>query len=297
MRWQEYQVASSLAEATAALAAGPDQARVVAGGTDLMVQIERGRLVAPPPLLVDITRLEELRGIFAEGGRLSIGAATTMTELIESPLVRQHAPALAEGAAAAASWQIRDVATVGGNLVNASPAADTAAPLVALDAAVEIVGPGGFREIPVSLLALSPGRTCLEPGEVVTRILVPLLGEGEGQAFVKLGRRQALSISVVNAAACVRVEGNSIRDARLALGAVGPTVALSRAASGLLGGRAPDAETWSALEAALSSEVEPISDIRAGADYRRSMAGVYGRRALETAYQRALASDGPKGGL
>jgi CO/xanthine dehydrogenase FAD-binding subunit len=289
MRWQQYQVASSLAEAVAALAAGPEQARVVAGGTDLMVQIERGRLLVAPPLLVDVTHLEELRGIAVDGDRLSIGAATTMTALMESPLVRRHAPALAEGAAAAASWQIRDVATVGGNLVNASPAADTATPLVALDAAVEIAGVGGSRQVSATSLAQGPGRTCLEPGEVVTRILVPLLGQGEGQAFFKLGRRQALSISVVNAAACVRVEGTAILAARLALGAVAPVVVVGRAASESLLGVTPDSRDWSALETALSSEVEPISDIRAGADYRRSMAGVYGRRALETAYQRALA--------
>jgi CO/xanthine dehydrogenase FAD-binding subunit len=284
MLWQQYQVASSLADALVALAAQPGQARV-----DLMVQFERGR-VASPPVLVDVTRLAELRGISVEGGRLSIGAATTMTELVESPLVRQHAQALAEGAAAAASWQIRDVATVGGNLVNASPAADTVAPLVALGAALQVAGPGGLREIPVSSLALGPGRTCLEPDEVLTRIFVPLLGQGEGQAFVKLGRRQALSISVVNAAARVRVEGTVIRDARLALGAVAPTVLSSGVVSGWLVGRTPDAELWSGLEAALAAEVDPISDIRAGADYRRSMAGVFGRRALETAYRRAPAA-------
>jgi CO/xanthine dehydrogenase FAD-binding subunit len=287
MRWQQYVVASSLADAMATLAADPEQARAVAGGTDLMVQIERGRLVGPP-LLVDVTRLGDLQGIGFDGDRLSIGAATTMTGVVESPVIRQHAPALAEGAAAAASWQIRDVATVGGNLVNASPAADTVTPLVALDASARVVGMGGSREISVASLALGPGRTCLEPGEVVTRILVPLLGQGEGQAFVKLGRRQALSISVVNAAACVWVEGTVIRGARVALGAVAPTVVVGKAVSEFLSGRTPDERTWSALEAVLSSVVAPISDIRAGADYRRSMAGVYGRRALETAYQRAL---------
>ena len=289
MLWQQYRMANSLADTLAALADQPGQARVVAGGTDLMVQIDRGR-VSAPRLLVDVTRLQELRGISVERGRLSIGAATTMTELIESPLVKEHAPVLAEGAAAAASWQIRDVATVGGNLVNASPAADTVAPLVALEAAVQVVGPSGLREIPAFSLALSPARACLEPGDVLTRVLVPLLGPGEGQAFLKLGRRQALSISVVNAAAYVRVEGTVIRGARLALGAVAPTVVLSGAVSGSLAGRTPDAELWSGLEAAISAEVNPISDIRAGADYRRSMAGVYGRRALETAYQRALAA-------
>jgi CO/xanthine dehydrogenase FAD-binding subunit len=296
MRWQQYQVMSSLADTIGLLAESGGRARVVAGGTDLMVQVERGRIVAPLPLLLDVSRLEELREITVEDGYLGIGGATTMTELAESPLVRRHAPALAEGAAAAASWQVRNVATVGGNVMNASPAADTLPPLAALGATAEMAGPAGRRRVNVADLASGPGRTQAGPDEVLARILVPLIAAGDGQAFLKLGRRQALSVSVVNVAAQVRLEGALVRQARVALGAVAATVVVSKAASEILEGKAPSADRLAQLEEALKAEVHPISDVRAGADYRRDMAGLFGRRAVEIAYERALGSlRGPEG--
>jgi CO/xanthine dehydrogenase FAD-binding subunit len=243
-----------------------------------------------------VSRLGELRGIGVEDGYLSVGAATTMTELSESPLVRRHAPALAEGAAAAASWQVRNVATVGGNLMNASPAADTLPPLAALGATAEIAGPAGRRRVQVADLASGPGRTQVGPDEVLARILVPLLAAGDGQAFLKLGRRQALSVSVVNVAAQLRLEGALVRQVRVALGAVAATVVVSKAAPAILEGNAPSAGLLAQLEQALRAEADPITDVRAGADYRRDMAGLFGRRAVEIAYERALGSlRGPEG--
>jgi CO/xanthine dehydrogenase FAD-binding subunit len=258
-----------------------------------MVQMDMGRLKGPHALLVDVSRIDDLRRISLEGDNLVVGAAATMADVQKSPLVQKYARALAEGAAAAASPQIRAVATVGGNIVNASPAADTAAALVAVGAVAEIFGPGGSRNVPVADFASGPGRTCLGQGEILSHLRVPLFAEPDGQAFMKLGRRQALSISLVNAAARVRVEGKTILEARLALGAVAPTVVLIKAAQELMAGKEPSDVLWRELEMAVRNEVSPIDDLRASAGYRRDMAGVYGRRVLTTAYERAQAGTSP----
>ena len=291
MHCRQYSVMENLADTLAALAADPSEVKVVAGGTDLLVRSAKILCGELDGHLLDISQLEELRGIAVEGSYLSVGAAVTLTELVQSPLVREHAPALAQGAASAASWQIRNQATIGGNLVNASPAADTIPPLAAAGAVIEVTSTAGARKILVVDLVLGPGQTCLRSGEMLKRILVPLRAEREGQSFAKLGRRQALSVSIVNAAACVQRVGEVVTSACVALGAVAPKVLVSQKVKDLLVGYVPDSALWACVETALRDEVKPIDDLRAGADYRRAMAGAFGRRVLETAY--ALAYSHP----
>jgi CO/xanthine dehydrogenase FAD-binding subunit len=295
MKEPEYRVATSLAEALTTLGAASGPVGLVAGGTDIMVQLAKGRVAAVPSLLVDISRLEALRGIRVEDGGLRVGALVTLAELADSPDVLRIAPALAQAAAAAASRQIRSRATVGGNVANASPAADTVPALIALAATAEVAGQGGKREISVADLATGPGRTCLDRGEIIMSFTIaPRLGS-QGQAFLKFGHRKALSISVVNAAACVTRCGDTVAAATLALGAVAPVVLRSRVAEGLLVGRVPTDGDWELVRGALRDEVSPISDLRATAAYRREMAAVYGQRALRIAYGAANPVCGTRG--
>ncbi|OPZ80057.1 MAG: Carbon monoxide dehydrogenase medium chain [Actinobacteria bacterium ADurb.Bin444] len=295
MLCRQYCVATSLDEVAASLSAGGDGAKIIGGGTDLVIRLSDTCREEGPELLVDVSGIPELRGIELVDGQVSIGAATTMSEIAHSDLVARFAPCLAQAAEAVATLQIRNVATIGGNLANASPAADTVPALMAAQAEVDIVGPEGPRAITVASLATGPGKTSLTPLEIITRVRVPAMADGEGQAFVKLGRRKALSISIVNAAACVGRAGTSVTHARLALGAVAPVVMLSLKVGGLLEGVVPDAEVWAAVEKCIAQEVQPIDDIRGGAAYRRSMAGVFGRRALQTAYEAAGMNSAPEG--
>jgi CO/xanthine dehydrogenase FAD-binding subunit len=273
--------------------------RIIAGGTDLMAQFDRAMTSTQPvdepdiPILVDVSGLSLLEGIALEGNVLSIGAAVTMAELAESELVREHSPALAEAAATAASPQIRNVATVGGNLANASPAADTATPLAALGGHIQTLRQEGGRTISVRELFLGPGRTCLEPDEIITRVLVHPRSPGEGQAFLKMGKRRALSISLVNVAARLVVEGGVVAGADLALGAVAPTIlVLSEPLGHMVIGRMVDDGLLKEVAAMVSRAVSPISDLRATAEYRRAMAGVLARRAVEAAYMRSTGAAG-----
>lgn len=287
MRWGEYAVATDLSEAFSALSSAT-AGKVVAGGTDVVVQLEKKPEAAETLTLVDVARIPELQGISLVGAQLLVGAAVTMAELASSDLVWRHAAALAEGAAAAASPLIRNVATVGGNVANASPAADTVPGLIVAGAEAELMSAGGSRQVAVEDIQLAPGKCILEKGELLVRFSLPVCAAGEGQAFAKLGRRKALSISLVNAAARVLVDEAKIKEASVALGAVGPRfVVLREGMSELLAARAWDEAAQKDAAALVEASVSPISDLRAGADYRKKMAGVLAVRALNLAYQRA----------
>lgn len=287
MRWSDYRIANDLSQAFEALGAG-GHCRVIAGGTDVVVQLDKQPEQAESVTLVDVAGIPELGGIALQGDRLVIGAAATMAELIASDLVWKHAAALAEGAAAAASPLIRNVATVGGNVVNASPAADTVPGLIVAGAVAEIAGAGGARQVPVEDVQVGPGACSLAKGELLVRLSLPAAAAGEGQAFLKLGRRKALSISMVNVAAHVSVDGEAVREATVVLGAVAPRfVVLRGELTALLAGRAWDEDAQRAVAAFVENVVTPISDLRAGAEYRKKMAGIFAVRALTRAYRRA----------
>ena len=257
----------------------------LAGGTDLFLRMERRQ--TQPDTVVDLKRIPDLDGVEAVDGGVRIGALALMETLAASSLISDPYDALAQSARVVGSIQTRNRATVGGNLANASPAADTATPLMALGATVEAADAAGTREIPVNELFVGPGRTALREGEILTAVRVPALPVRAGSAFQRCVRT-AMDIAVVNCAAFVRLDADgAIAEARIALGAVGPTPLRAPAAENRLKGRRFDAAA--ALEAAECAveEASAIDDVRASADYRREMVRVLTRRAIESAFRRA----------
>jgi CO/xanthine dehydrogenase FAD-binding subunit len=269
---------ATVAEAVAVLAGGHGRWTPVAGGTDLLVRVRDG---ARPGGLLDLTGLEALRGIRVEGGALRIGALATHAEVAAHEAVRKHAAALAEAAAVVGSPAIRNRGTIGGNLANASPAADAVPPLVALGAVVEIAGPDGYREVAVECLAAGPGRTLLGPGELIAAVRLSLPGPGRTSAFRRLGTRQALAIAKVSVAVAATVgPDRTLAGVRVALGAVAPTVIRAAAAEAALEGRAPAPDVLAGAEAAVRTDARPITDIRSNEAWRREMCAVLLRRAV-----------------
>jgi xanthine dehydrogenase FAD-binding subunit len=252
----------------------PD-ARIMAGGTDLLVRLRAcGQM---PETLVCLERVAELRRIetleTVSGPAVRIGAATTITDLLRSDTVRARLPLLHRAATVFASPLVRNSATLGGNLCTASPAADTLPALHVLNASVELHSPRGTRILPIPHFVTGPGRTALEPGELLTSVLVPIPRSVGIQHFEKVGQRQALAIAVVSLAALLVLENGIVREARLAWGSVGPTIVRSPEAEAVLRGRRLTLTTLRAAAQAARQAVSPISDVRASADYRREVAG------------------------
>lgn len=277
--------ASSIDEALQCLAEG---ARPIAGGTDLVVAARSGRK-ALPASLVAIDRIEELGSITAEAGQLRIGSAVTHRQLLDDPDVARRGTALADAAALVGSPATRNVGTLGGNIMNASPAADTAAPLVALGATVEAASQRGTRQLPIAELWSQPGQTTLADDELCIAIIVDSDDDAtRGSAYLRLEYRRAMEIAVVGAAASVTLTSTgSISDARVALSAVAPTIV--SLPDGLLEqaeAPTPDAVGAAAADAARTLAA-PISDVRASDSYRREMVAVMARRAVLVAARRA----------
>ncbi len=255
-----------LDEALDALAAHPG-AVPVAGCTDFLVAVQSGKRAAPPAV-VDLTRVPELQGVRVDNGWLDIGAASTFWQLRHDPLVRRHAPILAEIAATIGAWQIQARATLGGNLANASPAGDSLPVLLALDAELVVASAGGQRTIPYAEFHRGYRVTALEPGEVIVRIRVPV-HPTRRQLVRKVGTRQAQAIAIVTVAACATIEGGRMRNARLAAASVAPVPLRLRAAEAACEGQPADEATAQRAGAEAAREVTPIDDVRATAAYRR----------------------------
>jgi xanthine dehydrogenase small subunit len=265
---------TSLAEAYALLGDADAAAwRPLAGGTDLMVLIA-GEIGEPPERVLDIWALDELRGITIDGDALVIGALTTYTELRRSPPVAEHAPALAEAAATIGAAQIQNRGTIGGNVVNASPAGDTLPVLLAVGAEMVLGGPSGERTIPADAFWTGYRTTARRDDELLLRIRVPLLADRRVR-FRKIGTRRAQAISKVVIALAWRSVGDDgpWTDVRVALGSIAATTVRVEAVEAMLEGRRPTREVADAAAAALSSAIEPIDDVRSTADYRRLVAG------------------------
>ncbi len=256
----------SLSEALALLASS-DGLRPIAGGTDLMVQIT-GELGPAPERVLDIWHLDELRGISASDGQLSIGALATYTEIRNSELVQQHLPALAECAATIGAAQIQNRGTIGGNVVNASPAGDTLPVLLAADAVIVLRSASGERAVPAAEFWPSYRVTARRPDELVTAIRIPLPA-GRQVRFRKVGTRQAQAISKVMLALAWREDGGVWRDVRVAVGSVAPTPIRARETEKVLEGAAPRETTADHAATTIANEIHPIDDVRSTADYRR----------------------------
>jgi xanthine dehydrogenase small subunit len=246
--------------------------RPLAGGTDLMVQMT-GEIGEPPERVLDIWALDELRGIAVEHGALVIGALTTYTELRESPVVAEFVPALVEAAATIGAAQIQNRGTIGGNVVNASPAGDTLPLLLALGAELVLGSTAGERRVAADNFWTGYRRTAREPSELLLSVRIPLVRDRQAR-FRKIGTRRAQAISkVVMALAWTSADDDAWTDARLALGSVAATTVRAPATEAVLEGARPTRETADAAAAALTAELEPIDDVRSTADYRRLVAG------------------------
>ena len=276
----------ALEEALTLLASDPS-ARPVAGGTDLVVAARQGRK-ALPASVVAIDRIAELTGHEVVTDGLVLGVLTDHAWLASSADVRAHWSALADAAAIVGSPATRATGTIGGNLMNASPAADTTAPLVVLDATATLRAAGGAsRTVAVADLATGPGRTVATQAELLTRVTVPRPADGSGSAYIRLEYRRAMEIAVVGAAALVTIEGGAIREARIALTAVAPTIVRAPEAEAVLRGVPVSRDAFGAAGRAAAAAARPIDDVRASADYRRAMLAVVVARVLAAAAARA----------
>lgn len=276
-------VASSLDEALHELAAG---ARAVAGGTDLVVGARQGK--APlPKRLVAIDRLGDLCGLSEADGTLRLGALATHAEIAAHPIVRERLTALADAAAIVGSHATRAHGTVGGNLMNASPAMETGGPLVCFEAAVRLRSQSGTRTIGVGELLTGPGTTTAAPDELLEGVEVALPGDGTGSCYLRLEYRRQMEIAVVGVTAMLALDAGRVAYARVAITALAPTIRrVAPAEQALLGTDGGQAAAEAAGRAAAAAS-EPISDVRASQGYRRAMAAVITRRAVEVAAARA----------
>jgi CO/xanthine dehydrogenase FAD-binding subunit len=262
------------------------RSRVLAGGTDLLVQLRSG--LAPPTAVVDVKAIPELRVVEVTPEGLRLGAAVSCWELSEHEEVRRAYPGLTEAAELIGSMQIQSRATLGGNLCNGSPAADTTPALLALGAQCVVRGPRGERRLPVDEFVLGPGRTALEPGELLVELRVPRLPRAAADAYLRFIPRGEMDIAVVGAAAVVELaDDGRCRAARIALGAVAPTAILVPEAAQTLVGTALTADDLERAAAAAGQAGDPISDKRGPAAYRRRLASVLTRRVLALAALRA----------
>jgi CO/xanthine dehydrogenase FAD-binding subunit len=278
MRESLYFAENSVEKTLAHLGRYGKRAVILAGGTDLVPRINYYRL--KPEVLVYIGNLG-LEYIREEGGRLLIGAATPLAVIAASGKVMKKACALAEAARLAATPAVRTTATIGGNLANASPAADLATPLLAMDAELRLLSEKGERVIPLNAFFKGPGRTVLKPDELIIEISLPI---PKGRCvFLKLGRRKALSLSVVNTTVRLQMSGKICREARIAVGAIAPTPIRCLEAEAILTGKRIDRELIGSCAAAAIAAGRPVDDRRASAWYRREAGTVLVARALAQA--------------
>jgi CO/xanthine dehydrogenase FAD-binding subunit len=249
----------------------------IAGGTDLMVKIRNGDV--QPPDLISFRSVPELSGI-ADKGITRIGSMTTISELIEHPALQKRYPVLAEAAKRHSGPQIRNVATIGGNLCNCSPCADTALPLLVLDSRVRLRNKKGSREISLDEFFTGPGETCLTAGEILTDILLDRPPKNARATFMKKGRVY-MDLATASVAVLLEMDGKTCRRARIAAGSVAPVPLRLTKVEELLEGNAVSEEILSEVQKIAEDSVSPITDIRATEEYRRRIVGVYARRAIE----------------
>jgi CO/xanthine dehydrogenase FAD-binding subunit len=281
-----YEAPGSLDQAVALLAAEPGDARVLAGGTDLLVQLRTDLI--EPALLVDIKRIPEMRRIAEEGGGFRVGAAVTGAELKEHPRLKAMWPGLVEAANLIGSTQVQGRATMGGNLCNGSPAADSVPALIAAGAIASIAGPNGRREVPVEDIMQGPRRLALAKGEIVASFLLPPRPARTADAYLRFIPRTEMDIAVVGCGVCLTLDASgTCTAARVALGAVAPRPLQVPEAARALVGTKLDAGALDRLDAAARGACQPIDDKRGTREYRTKVAGVLARRTAQIALERA----------
>jgi carbon-monoxide dehydrogenase medium subunit len=281
-----YEAPNSLDQAVALLANATGDARVLAGGTDLLVQIRTD--ILDPVLVVDIKGIAETRQIKEEAGGFRIGAAVTGAELKEHSKLKAVWPGVVEAANLIGSTQVQGRATMGGNLCNGSPAADSVPALIAAGAKATIVGPKGRRDAPVEAVMLAPRKLSLNKGEIIASFLMPPKPARTGDAYLRFIPRTEMDIAVVGAGVCLTLDaGGTCTAARLSLGAVAARPLLVAPGAAALVGSKVDKAALEKLAAAASAACKPIDDKRGTIEYRIKVAGVLARRAAEIALERA----------
>ena len=283
--WHTYHQVTTIEQALHLLSEHGDNARIMAGGTDLILELERGQRHAE--VMIDITRLEDLRHITSENGIITLGALVTHNQVVSDAHIIAHALPLAQASWEVGAPQIRNRATVAGNIITASPANDTITPLMALDAWVTLAGASGKRDIPIGEFYTGYRKTVMRPDELLTHIHIPIMPSSARGIFIKLGLRKAQAISVVNVAVILDfAPDETITNAVITMGCVAPTIIrLNEPVQALIGQKlTPEIIRQTAL--ACAKIPQPIDDVRAPADYRREMIGVLVARAL-----RALANN------
>jgi CO/xanthine dehydrogenase FAD-binding subunit len=285
-----YVAPTTLDEALAALAAG---ARPVAGGTDLVVGSRQGKAPLPDDLLA-IHRIDALRGISGtDGGGLRLGTLATHEEIVAHPAIRERFTAIADASAIVGSHATRAQGTIGGNVMNGSPAMDAGGPLLCFDGSVTLRSAGSERSVPISELWIGPGSTAANPDELLVAIDLPAPAPGTGSCYVRLEYRRQMEIAVVGATAVVTLDGGSVSNARIAITALAPTIRRVPGAEQALVGTDGGTDAVEAAARATAEASTPISDVRGSAEYRLAMAAVIGRRAIAGALARARGEDVP----
>jgi len=278
-RWNTYLQPGTVEEVLKLLDKYGSDARLIAGGTDLIVGLEKEECVIP--VLIDVCRIKGLDLIKLDDGRLSIGAGATLDGIEKSELVRDKAPLLVEAVHMIGSPQIRNTATLAGNVGNASPAADGTLALLALDGSVRVAGRSGERDVTLSDFMLGPGRTQCGPGEMITSISLPVDEVKTNSHFQKIGLRKAMNIAVANVAIALSIEEGKVRRSRIALGAVGPTAIRALAAEEALKGKRLDDGVINEVSELCMEQSSPIDDIRASAEYRKKLIRALSKRCME----------------
>ncbi len=287
----QYAAPTSVADATKLLAQHGQRVRILAGGTDILVQLREGLREAD--LVVDVKRIPDLMKLqFEPQSGLQLGASVPCYQIYEHASIPAAYPALADAARIIGGWQIQSRASVGGNLCNSSPAADTIPPLIAHNGTCHIAGPDGRRSVPVERFCTAPGRNVLEPGELLVAITLPPPAPHSSSAYQRFIPRNEMDIAVAGAASWVQLDESRelIRSARIALAAVAATPVVAKQASEWLVGKPATADTFTEAGELAKSVASPIDDMRGTAEYRRHLVGVLTKRTLARAVERARAT-------
>lgn len=282
----EYSAPDTVEQALALLSEHGAAARALAGGTDLVVDLKHQAEV--PKLLIDVSKIPEMREITLTDQGLRIGSSVTHSQIMASQLIREHAPAMIDAAHTVGAVQTRNLGTIGGNLVTCVPSMDSGPTLMVLDVRVTVGGPDARREMNLEEFFVGPRKTVLKPEELLIDILIPAENLGKPAGFHKFGLRRGQALALVNAAASLRVDGakGTIVEPRIALGAVAPTVIRAREAEAYLEGKPAGEEAFAEAGRIAVTESRPIDDFRASAEYRRDLIAVLVRRSLSDAYAR-----------
>lgn len=286
----EYHAPESLAEASVLLDDLGEDVRVIAGGTDVLADLKLGLITTNN--LVSLASIEELKKIEMKKDGLWIGSMVTPNRLVDSEIIQDTFPSLADAGASMAGHQIRNLATLGGNICSAVPSGDLPPSLLAADAELLLATHNGERRVPVKEFFLGPRKTAIRTGEILAAVFVPALPAGSGTAYKKFQLRGASALAVVGSAARISIKGGKIERASIAIGAAAPTPVLCEQAGDSLQGKAPVEKEFEAAGLLAAKEVKPISDLRGSAEYRRELSRVMTVRALKSALERAETNHG-----